>query len=448
MAGIDRAVVSTRIRPRGLAGAIPARASNVMHPLYPYLTGFTDPVEVQPNGVCDDPPTAGQMKNCLQTATYGRYGYQSREIDLSSIGEIINRSEFTDLTLVNNPLGTIGGPAGITWPDSAGSNISLLNEVVTRFAEVGIKFQNKLMRQFWEGNPANNTGGGGYKEFPGLDRLIGTGKVDAETGVACPTLDSLVLDMNYRKIDDLSGNGYLINVLTYALRLLKNKAERSGLAPVEFALVMREGLFYELTAIWPCNYLTARCAGFNNGNVSTSLNLDAGDIQQLRDSMRNENYLVIDGTRYNVILDDALNEETSGDTNRVPGTCFASDIKIVPMSVLGGTFAGLFWEYFDWNGPGAAMNVANDIPLMNNWFWTDGGRYLWHMKPPQNWCVQWLGLIRPRLILRTPHLAASINNVVYCPLMHEADSFPDDPYFTNGGNTTRDTAPSLYKSWT
>lgn len=446
--GLEQPVISTRVKPMGLAGVLPARASNVANPMYPFFTGFTDPAETQPEGVCDEPPTAGQTKNCFQTATWGRYGYQTRVVDISSIGQIINRSEFTDLFFVNNPLGNAeNNPQGLTVPGSSPASLSLTNEISSRFAEVGVKFQNKLMHQLWEGNPANNTGGGGYAEFPGLDRLIRTGIKDAVTGQSCPSLDSLVIDMKYKPVTDLTGNDTVINVLTYAMRTLRSTASRTGLDPVDWVFVMRETLFYELTAVWPCTYMTYRCAFPNNGSNAT-LNLDAGDAIAMRDAMRNERYLIIDGMRVPVVLDDALTEESSGDNNQIGAACFASDIKILPMRVQGNR-AVLFWEYFAWNGPGAALSpeVVNAAPLMNNYYWTDGGQYMWHFKLPRMWCIQWAGIIKPRVVLLTPHLAATINNIEYCPLMHPRDAFPDDPYFVDGGVQTRTTAPSLYNSW-
>jgi hypothetical protein len=57
------------------------------------------------------------------------------------------------------------------------------------------------------------------------------------------------------------------------------------------------------------------------------------------------------------------------------------------------------------------------------------------MKPPTNWCVQWLGLIEPRVILLTPHLAGRINNIVYTPLLNVRDAYSDQPNYVNGGNT-------------
>lgn len=450
--GLERPVISTRVHPMGISSVIPARENNSMNPMYPYFTGFTDPSESQPNGVCDDPPTAGQTKNCLQTAVFGRYSYQTREVDITRLGQIINRGEFTDLVLVNNPIGIEptglgGGNNGLTYPGGVadGGQALIINEMSTRFMELGVKFQNKLMRQFWYGNPVNNTGGGGYKEFAGLDYLIRTGIRDAVTGQTCPSLDSLIVNANYKKVTDSSGNDNMVNVLTYTMRMLINLAKRSGLDPVRWVVAMRETLFYELSAIWPCNYLTYRCTVMG---TSQEVIVDAGDAIALRDSMRAEQFLIMDGRRIDVVFDDAIDEETSGDTNRITNGCFASDIYFLPLTFQGNN-AALFWEYFNWNGVNAALNAATVAasPLLANYYWSDGGKFIWHMKTPVNWCLQYEALIEPRVVLRTPHLAAKIQNVQYCPLMHPRDAFPDDPYFVNGGVTSRTTAPSLYNSW-
>jgi hypothetical protein len=429
--GLERPVISTRVRPRGLAGRIPSRTNNSMNPLYPYLTGFVEGTGSQPDATCDDCPTPGPMKNCFQTAVFGRYCYQTRTLDITRMGQIVNRGEFTDLMVWNDP---IGGPAnqpgagGIIWPNTAPGSINLNNEASVRFAEVGVAFQTKLMRQIYEGNPANNSAGGGYREFVGLDILVGTGKRDAVTGTACPSLDSTIVNAAGQDIDAL------VDTLTYTMRYLKSLASSTGLDPVTWAVVMREELFFEITAAWPCSYLTYRCITQNNAQA----NLDVGDAIAMRDEMRSGNYLVVDGIKWNVIVDDALPMNGTGGN-------FTSDVYVLPL-VVQGNKAVTFWEYFDWNGPGAALNAATiaAAPMMSNYYWTDGGQYIWHMKPPVNWCVQWIGLIEPRLILLTPHLAARIENVAYTAPMVPRQPFPTDPYYVNGGVTDRDTAPSFY----
>lgn len=440
-AGVNRDIISTRIRPQGLAGALPARGTNIMNPLFAYLSGFSDVSGTNAEGVCDDPQTAGAMYNCHQTAQFGRYSFQTRELELNRVGQRYNLSEPIDLRVMNDPLlapGTNGN--GIVAPNVPGGGTDLRREVLQRMIELGIAFQNKLLRQVWQANPANNTVGGGYQEFPGLDILIGTNKKDAITGAACASLASDVKDFNYLKVDDAGAD--IVNVLTYMYRYVESIADRTGLSPVSWAFVMRRELFYEVTKVWPCSYLTYGC-GFRAADGTTVLNVNASDQVAMRDALRQETYLLIDGKRVQVILDDGIDEQTSGDTNKVGNACFASNIYLVPMSVRSG-LSTLFWEYFDYSqGP---MQAVADGNLQGD-FWTDNGRYFWHKKPPINWCVQWLAKIEPRVVLLTPHLAAKLLNVQYCPLQHTRDPFSDDPYFVGGGNTGRSTAPSFYADW-
>lgn len=437
--GVERDIISTRIQPTGLAGSIPARGTVTLNPLFPYLTGFLPGSGANPVGVCDDWPTAGPMKNCLQTADFGRYGRMTRELDITFPGRQINRGEFMDLRIINDPLVAPGiNSNGIVTP---GGSAQLTQELMMRFVEVGIEFQNLLSKQLFTGNPSNNTSGGGYKEFPGLDLLIGTNKKDAITGQLCPSLNSLVTDFNFRRVNDTSAGADIVRTVTYMMRVLKSNADRMNLSPVTWAIVMRESLFYELTAVWPCSYMTYGCQ--MRATPDQQLVLDGGDMINMRDAMRNGRYLLTDGVQTPVIFDDAVFENTSTTTNRVTAGSFASDIYFIPMSFRGG-MSGIYWEYIDYSQTAMQTAAAGNI---SQYFWTDGGRYLWHAKPPKNFCAQWLTIIEPRLIFPVPHLAAKLRNVQYTPLMHTRDPFPTDPYFVNGGVTARNTAPSLFADY-
>jgi hypothetical protein len=81
-------------------------------------------------------------------------------------------------------------------------------------------------------------------------------------------------------------------------------------------------------------------------------------------------------------------------------------------------------------------------------FWTDGGKFMWHHKPPKNWCEQWIAKCEPRVRLVAPQLAARLQNVRYQPLFHMRDALPTDAYFVNGGVSTARAGPSYYKEWT
>lgn len=436
--GLERDLISTRIQPFGIADRIPARSTLRTDPLFGYVTGFQNGTGTEKDGVCDDPPIAGPVKNCIQTAQFGRFERMTRELEINRVGQQTDRAEFMDLRLMNDPI--LGGEGNNFLTPGVPGNLQLNREVLMRFTEVGVAFQNLIAPKVWTGNPANNTGGGGYKEFPGLDILIGTNKVDALTGISCPSLASLVVDYNYTNLDSVGTGGTdIVNVLTYMTRSLKHNASRMNFGQTKWALVMRPGLFYELTNLWPCSYMTYRCIE----RISGSVTFDAGDAISMRDAMRQGNYLVIDGEQWEVLLDDAIVEESNTTSGNVANTYFASDIYIVPLTVRGG-IAVTYWEYLDYTN--GAMVGAADGRMANDDFWTDGGRFLWHKKPPTNWCVQFLAKIEPRIILLTPHLAGKLQNVQYRPFIHERDAFPTDPYFVDGGVTSRP-GPSNYSDW-
>lgn len=440
VAGIERDVYHTRLSGSGLAWRLPFVGSYTTDPLFAYLTGFTDPDETNPDGPCDYPPAAGQMKSCLQTAPFGRYSYKTREIELNRIGQLINRGEFDDLRVLNDPL--VAEMGSSIFPSLSGAAQLRANaEVMSRWLEMGVKFVNKLGRQTYTGTPANNTNGG-YAEFIGLDLLIGTYKVDAITGTDCPSLYSDVKDFNYAKVDAASNDPDIVETLTTMYRFVKHTAEYTNMMPVKWALVMRRGLFWEITDIWPCRYLSYRCQSWKDtSGIDAVGSFDSAEAIRMRDAMRNGRYLVIDGEQIEVIIDDFIVEETSDETNRIDIGCFASDIYLVPLTAAGRNVT--YWEYFDYRS--TAMQGVSDGKL-GNFYWTDSGIYLWHVMPPLMWCNTWAAKIEPRLILRTPHLAGRLTNVQYCPLQHTRDVHPDDPYFVDGGVESRD-APSLYTDY-
>ncbi len=438
VSGIERDIISTRVQPMGIAGALPARGTIRTNPLFGYITGFQANSGTVADGVCDDPETAGATKSCLQTAQFGRYSFQTKEIEVNRVGQQTDRGEFLDLRLINDPL--LAQEGGLLAQNINGTP-DLRREVLMAFVEVGVSFQNQLIQQVYQGNPANNSAGGGFKEFPGLDILIGTDKVDAITGINCPSLDSDIKDFNYGLVCEEAEGTDIVEVVSYMYRFLRHNATRMNFNPTTWAIAMRQELFYEITACWPCSYLTYRCS-FRDADTQARVNVDAADGIAMRDAMRNGNYLLIDGAQIPVVIDDGIVEETDADNANIAAGEFASDIYFIPMTVRGG-MAVTYMEYQDYTQ--TAMMAIQD-GRVGSFFWSDGGRFLWHAKPPTNWCNQWVSKIEPRIILLTPQLAGRIQNVRYSPLQHTRDPFPGDPYFVDGGETSR-VGPSLFSDW-
>lgn len=426
--GLSRDIVSTHTQFTGsLAEQLAIRASNETNPLFPYITGFRRSDQQEKDGICDDPPEAAPMKTCLQTTVFGRKEFKSREFEISGTGKVINRGEFDDLRIVNSPLvNQMGGLLQNIFPAVSGDRaIAVGQEMLIRMIEIGVAYQRWLCPQVYTGNPANSSAGGGYKEFMGLDLLIGRNKIDAETGQACPSLYSDVKDFNYKTVDS-AVEPDIYRVLSTMLYILDRKAIQQNLGPVEHALVMRSQLFWELTRFWPQKYNT-------DGATLTNAGLDALILQniQIRDAMRNGMYLTINSKNYRVILDDCITEESTADNAAIPLGGYASDIYIVPLTARGGTLRTMYWEYFDFRA-----NVLPQMAGLPVWFWSDDGVFLWTMGAPKNWCLDVTSQFQPRMILRTPQLAGRLQNVVYIPLQHTDDPLPSQPYHVNGGVVT------------
>jgi hypothetical protein len=438
--GLSQSVISTHTQITGSLGeVIPTQTSIDTYPLFPYITGFLRSDTQEKNAVCDDPADANSMKTCIQTTVFGRKEFKTRQVEINRIGQRLNRGEFLDLNLENDPLveqmgGLMQGFFGLSNQNS----ILAGREMVMRLVEVGVAYQRWFCPQVYTGNPANSSAGGGYKEFPGLDLLISRTKIDALTGTACPSLYSDVKDFSYRQVSS-SADPDIYRTLSTMMYILEMKAVQQNLSPVDFRIVMRPQLFFELTRFWPQQYNT-------DGATLTNAGLDNLILEniRMRDEMRSGQFLNINAKRYSVILDPCIMEENQADNGAIPIGGFASDLYIVPFSARGGTIRSLYWEYYDYRND--VIPAVNDVRA-GAFYWTDSGAFLWHIKAPDNWCLEVISKIEPRLILRTPQLAGRLQNVAYVPLQHTDDVLPSQDYWVNGGVSTGRPAPSPFSEW-
>lgn len=433
--GLERDVISTHTNITGSLGElIPIQASNEMNPLFPYITGFLRSDTQEKNGICDDPEEAGNMKTCIQTTVFGRKEFKTRELEINRIGQRINRGEFFDLNIVNSPL--VNQMSGLMSSFfGLGNQASILagREMVARFVEVAVAYQRWFCPTVFTGNPANSSAGGGYKEFMGLDLLIGTNKIDALTGTSCPSLYSDVKSFGYKQVSSTTDPD-IVRVLSTMMYILETRARQNNFEPVDFRLVMRPQLFFELTRYWPQQYNTDSGASVLAQYAYTRENVE------MRDAMRNGRYLVINSKIYQVVLDDCIMEENQNDNGAIPIGGFASDIYIVPFSA--GGMRTLYWEYFDYRA-----DALPDMAGLPMYFWSDNGVFLWGMTSPKNWCLDVISKVEPRLILRTPQLAGRLTDVVYVPLQHQNDPLPSQDYWVNGGISTGRPFPSPYSEY-
>lgn len=430
--GQDKRVFNAMVLPAsGLQARLPVYATNTQNPYYGILTGVTDETGAEPIGVCDDPPVAGLMKLCGQTRAIGRIARQSRVFELDRVGLTTNRGEYNDFQLFGAP--DTNSPNRPTMPGQASAQQALNTEAAKALFELAVTWQRIMAKEIYNGNPAANTAGGGRRFVRGLNILINTGYRDAETGLACPAADPIVRSFGNANVSRT--NTDIVRQVTDMYRQLRRRASRMNLMPVRWAVVMRHDLFYELTEIWPCSYATYRCATVGGLSASQPGFVDNEAMRQMRADMRGNmdtetgQYLLIDDDRVEVILDEAIDEST------LPLGAYGSTIYFIPLTVLGNTPV-LYWEYINYDMPNGAMDFARVMAPQDQFYTTDGGRFLWHKKPANNFCVQVLVKMEPALVLHTPHLAGRLTSVAYTPVSHEQSAFPSDPYFVNGGKTT------------
>ena len=433
VAGLDEQVISARITPRGIASMLRVNPTVYTDPMYPYITGYEES-GTEPTGVCDT-CISGETESCIQTAPLGRVCRESKELEINRVFQRINAGEM-DLQLVNSILGQ--DQSFVPSPSQMDRAINMA--VAWSMVEAGIGMQNKLVPMTWQGNPSNNTASGGYKEFIGLDTLIGTSKVDAITGVRCNALDSDVKDFGYQSIGatDANGNFLIVRLMNMVSVYVKHNAERQGLMPCQWVWAIRPEAWMELLEVWPVAYYSTRQLTLPNGNTQF---IDGARVAQLREEMRNGMFIDTAAGRFPVVTDDGIFEFDSTNSASVPAGSFASTFYFVPLTYLGNRPATYF-EHLDYRQALPEIRALNET---NQYWVTDNGRFMWTQEQ-QKWCFTLSGKIEPRVVLKVPQLAGKIEHVLYEPVQHLRSYDQDSSYFYKGGTGSRQ-SPSLYNDW-
>lgn len=393
--GGERDVISSRLEPNGLASALPISPTVTKYPLYPYITGKSAASGEQVAGSCADAPTAGNLLSAYQTAQFGVTQFATRELDISTVGAVVNPGEALDLRYVNDPLAMA---MGRVWLNVAGDQaLRYGREVLMRMVEVGMEFQQYISQKTY-------TGTGTGVEFVGLEGMVKVNHLDAQTGLAVTALDSDVRDFGSVDITTAAGSAALVATLIDMWRNLSNNGRRMGFGTVGLTLVMRPQMFTDVTDVWPCQMNTFRCLPVNSTTGDELVAINGNDNLRLAQEMRAGKFLWIDGQRVPVIVDDFIPETDL--TGSVTGK-YSSDIYILPLTINGGR-PSLYWEYFDYS-KGMAQAIGDGG--LSPFFFIDRGIYGVAKKPVQNWCVQWQVKNELRLRLETPQLAGRLYDV-------------------------------------
>jgi hypothetical protein len=179
LSGLPPYIVNAMVMPvGGLEARLPRMASQFEYPPHTILTGMTASEGDEPTANCTDCRTPGQLKICNQVWVFGRQCMDTRVLDLSETGQLINRGEFRDQRIIGNPFGA--ATASSNMPRPFNLRDALQSDATKKLAELVIAFQRDYAGLHWTGNPANTAANtGGYKEYNGLERLVNTGYRDA-----------------------------------------------------------------------------------------------------------------------------------------------------------------------------------------------------------------------------------------------------------------------------
>jgi len=211
------------------------------------------------------------------------------------------------------------------------------------------------------------------------------------------------------------------------------------MTPLNLAICMRAELWYVLSALWPCAYNTNRCGVKDTAGIDAVPAIDALAMSRFRDEMRQGMFIDINGRRYPVVTDDGIYEHNNQNRAGIAAGTYASSIYFVPLSA--GGLTTTYMEHVDYRA--AAPNVA--LLRGTEQFWTDDGRYYWAIEH-NKWCFKLSVKTEQRVILRTPHLAGRIDDILYIPTQHLRSSDPTSPYFADGGVSMR-SDETTYKVW-
>ena len=431
--GLDNAIISTHVKPRGLGPRLPAFPSFDTDPRFGFLTGVSDDIGSEPVNVCDDAPT-GYMLGGTLTAKFGRVIRSTETMDYGDLLLKLNRGDLTDLQLYGSLLSM---DAEGMYPGGLGDGRDAIDMITKgQMVMAGVRMERKLTKMLWNGSVGAGNGGG-YIEFPGLLEQITTGHVDAVENIALPSADSLVVDALYGEIGTYDIVGAIAAAEYYIYQLALDTVDSAT-----WVITMRSQMWHAITEIWPCSYNTGACSDSIAGDSANRIVIDGRQNIAERDQMRRELKLTVNGRTYDVVLDDGLYQETFAD-NAVDLTDgqLASTIAFVPLTI-SGTLPVTYWQYVDFRAATADLSLLQGKER----FWSDGGRFLWGYEDNGAWCYKLKMRTEPRIVLRTPQLAFRIDNLVIEPthILRGFDPAQDD--FVGGGVSMRP-SPVSYAAW-
>ena len=431
--GIDNEVISAMMRFNGLGDVLPREGVRTLEHFLPFITGIDETSSTERATECGN-CISGETEACIQHFPTGLVCRETKPIKIQRAIQRLNNGDI-DLDLLNRELGE-DSPWHPGWSPSTANDIMQVTAAWALLFELPPLFANKMTTMLWTGNPTNNVGNA-YREFRGLQLLVNTGFVDAFANVTCPALDSDIKNFAYGDVQSTTTPNFY-QVLEMAHWYVMVNAIGQNLMPVEWICVLRPTLWHILSSIVPIQQVVSALMGTAVPN-NHAVTLDGSAMVSAREQFRTSMSLPLNGMNVPVVLDHGIPEANNATNANLAAGEYSSDVYLIPATYLGNREA-IKLQYVDYRFINGEI-AATDNLLGNFYRPSPDGRFSWSLVVDGP-CFKIQAEIEPRVILRTPQLAARIQNVKYVPLQHTREPGFDDPYRFKGGVSTR--GPSVY----
>lgn len=412
---------TTLVRPNSLAQLLVQNMSKsrVIEEKLEVMTGVTS-VDSFTNSTswCGDPPTPGEGKVCKQNFNWGSYHSGTKLSAIPEVGGLRDRADVPAEIL------NAGPSANPLMPDIMFNLDDTESRARYLFWLEGVQFERTTEIVLVQGTyaAAANAHYGWSREFNGIDNQIKTGYTDADLGTTCPAMDSIVETFGAAVNSTQAVTGYnIVRVWSNVFRGLRNRARKMGMLDPQWAIIMREELFYALVDAYSCLYHLYACTG----SQYEENNIDQVTTNTLRLDMQANQYLLVDNIKYPVIFSEGVAQTTPA------ANTFESDAYVLPISSAGAPLTRL--EYFPMDNQYITemLQFGMDSPTaINNGLWLVGHE-------ATAFCKEWEFASKMRLILETPWLAARVDNIQYSFNAEIRNAIPGQSYYADGGVTRR-----------
>jgi len=390
--------------------------NDMIYPEYDVLSGQHDAQGSAADDFCSPGPNAGEVKLATFRQPYGKALIETEQGSLIQMGGNLNSAD-SQRRLLHSA--AVSGPF---TPAPAAGNLDLNTETGLTFFRLGTEVMRQFHSILFTGTQGTNGGAGSIwiEEFDGFDNLIVANPTDVR-GNTIAAASSIVEDWASADVGGTVGGSDIVELISALMHHVNRTGAQTNL-PYGGVIVTHPDLFYMLTKVWSCGYLTDRCSTLVDSAAGERLNADAAQTTRMRDEMRSGSFLWINGQPIPVVQISSVARAASGGGMNSP-------IYYIPLSALGSKVT--YIEAFN-QGNARIRNFANvgdaDYRILN------GGLYA-ATKRQTGFCIEYIFAVQPRLVMRTPWLAWRIENVNYTfPGQHYSrDWNPAGEYWRDGG---------------